>query len=232
MLVALAGFFVAAGAIATLGLFQGWLRYESPFAHRYSVRGIDVSHHQGNIIWESVIQDDVQFVFIKATEGGDWKDPRFHDNWNGAAKANLRRGAYHFFTFCRGGAEQADNFIATVPLDIDALPPVIDLEFGGNCKDFPDNDVVIRELDIFTDRVEAHYGKPPIVYVTAEAHEIYLADLEPLRWPIWYRSLMVEPDLSGGGVWTYWQYSNRGRVDGIQGPVDLNVFRGTLDDLR
>lgn len=88
----------------------------------FEVRGVDVSHHQGDIDWTALAQDDVSFAYIKATEGGDWVDPKFTENWEAAHEAGVIRGAYHFFTFCRSGVDQAANLIATVPKASGMLP--------------------------------------------------------------------------------------------------------------
>ncbi len=109
-----------AGAAGYLG---GWWIPNQPDLHVFPVRGIDVSHHQGTIDWKAVPREKCQFVYIKATEGGDFRDRNFVENWRGSADAGLRRGAYHFFSLKTPGARQAANFIETVPLDPEALPP-------------------------------------------------------------------------------------------------------------
>jgi hypothetical protein len=112
---------------------EGYLMLNNPPLMRYPVQGIDVSHHQGAIDWVAVTRDPrVRFAFIKATEGGDFGDGDFIRNWQGAQAAGLIRGAYHFFTFCRPGIDQAQNYLTTVPAASDILPGTIDLEFGGN----------------------------------------------------------------------------------------------------
>src|SRR5262245_31016447 len=97
----------------------------------YDVIGVDISNHQGDVDWQALAASNVAFAYIKATEGGDFKDKRFQLNWDGTRKAGLVRGAYHFFTQCRSGAEQAKNFIAAVPREPGMLPPVIDAEHMG-----------------------------------------------------------------------------------------------------
>ena len=58
--------------------------------------GIDVSAHQRAIDWQAVAADGIEFAYVKATEGGDFTDRRFADNWAAADAAGLDRGAYHF----------------------------------------------------------------------------------------------------------------------------------------
>ena len=104
-----------------------------PSDSRFPAQGIDVSHHQGAIDWPLLPAQGVDFAYIKASEGGDHRDRAFAANWSGARRAGIARGAYHFFTLCRPGADQAANFIAAVPAEPDALPPAVDLEYMGNC---------------------------------------------------------------------------------------------------
>ncbi len=149
-----------------------FVTYE-PDRSRYPVRGIDVSHHQGEIEWAKVAADDVTFAYIKATEGGDFRDKAFARNWSEARKAGIATGAYHFYTFCRPAADQAQNIIATVPKEADALPLVIDLEFGGNCAAAPEAPHLKAEITLLLERVEAHFGQTAILYVTKEFQIAY-----------------------------------------------------------
>ncbi len=198
-----------------------------PDEERYPVRGIDVSHHQGAIDWPAVAGSGIAFAYIKATEGGDFSDRRFQQNWREASTAGLRIGAYHFFTFCRPGREQAAHFIATVPAEPERLPPAVDLEFGGNCGTGSKRLDVMKELAAFLDIVEAHYGMKALLYATPEFYMAYLANRK-IDNPLWFRSILFEPSYNRQ-PWTFWQYHNRGRIAGIEGPVDYNVFAGSLE---
>lgn len=194
----------------------------SPDRGSYPVRGVDVSNHQGTIDWPRVAADDVAFAIIKATEGGDFVDKAFARNLEGARSAGLAVGAYHFFTFCRPGADQAANFIATVPRGLPLLPPVVDIEFGGNCPERPSLEKFASELQAFLHSVETAFGKPAIVYAIGEAADIYGDALPDRR--RWVRSLAMHP---GHDDWLYWQYHNKGKVDGIDGNVDLDVLQAS-----
>jgi lysozyme len=193
----------------------------SPDRQKYPVRGIDVSHHQRAIDWKRVAADGVAFAMIKATEGGDHIDDLFATNLAKAREAGLAVGAYHFFTFCRPGADQARNFIATVPRDPRLLPPVVDVEFHGNCPRRPTSEELRAELTAFLGPVEAYFGKPAVIYLTDEGANYYRSVIpDRLRW---VRSLALHP---GHDDWVYWQYDDKGRVSGIEGDVDLNVLQG------
>jgi len=196
-----------------------WAR--DPIRLRYGEhRGVDVSAHQGRIDWPTVAQSGIDFAYIKATEGGDWVDDHFQGNWRGAGAAGIRRGAYHFFTLRRPGADQAENFLKVAPPDAQSLPPVVDLEFGGNTSTRPPRETILRELSVFIQRVEAAHRRQLILYLLPEFENSYgVFGTFPRR--LWLRSLMSRPAAELN--WTLWQYTPMGRVPGIQGDVDLNV---------
>ncbi|TVP96768.1 MAG: glycoside hydrolase [Roseinatronobacter sp.] len=199
----------------------------------YAVHGIDVSRWQGAIDWPAVRAGGVGFAYIKATEGGDHADPLFSDNWQGAARAGLPRGAYHFYYFCRPAEEQARWFIRNVPRDPAALPPVLDLEWNHRsptCTHRPDPATVRAEAGRFLDILTAHYGQRPVVYTTVDFYRD--TGIGALRGTeFWLRSVAGHPStVYPGQRWTFWQYTGTGRVPGIRGPVDINVFAGSVGD--
>lgn len=211
---------------------QGYLRFNYPSRKKYPVWGVDVSHHQGKVNWQKIKQEGFDFAFIKATEGGDFVDHRFNENWKLSKEAGVFRGAYHFFTFCRPGADQAANFLQNVPTEGDALPIVLDLEFGGNCKKIPDHESLFIEVNSFLNAIKEKFPKIPILYVTQEFYEYYMSQrIEKFpRHHLWLRDIFSEPKQSSCVEWRIWQFSNRGRVQGINSFVDLNVFCGDKDE--
>jgi lysozyme len=209
------------------GLYEiGWLRPNRPVAARFPVHGIDVSHHQGAIDWTAVKADRVAFAYVKATEGADWRDPRFEENWHGAGRAGIPRGAYHFFTFCTPGEQQAENFLAALRRSEGDLPPVADVEFTGNCSRWESIVGIRRELAVFLARVEAGLGRRPVLYLTQTSHARIVAGHFPDH-ELWVRHVFLVPSERRYGRWLFWQFAHDGRVTGISRPVDLNVFRGT-----
>lgn len=210
---------------AGLGVLIWPLMQELPELEQYPVRGLDVSHHQGEIFWYGLGGHQThRFVWIKATEGGDWVDSRFAENWAGARSTEMVPGAYHFFTFCTPAAEQVQNFVAAVPApDGPRLPPVVDVEVQGNCSQRPSPEALVAELRLFSQGVEAAMGHKPIVYTT---HTLATEDLAPLfeadGHQLWIRSIHEVPT----GDWLFWQFRARGQVQGIDGWVDENTFNG------
>jgi len=221
--VCLTGFLFLLFFAAFVSYMAGYWRFNYPPLDKYPVQGLDISHHQGDIDWLDVPKDKIQFVYIKATEGGDYKDRKFTENWNSARLNGFSVGAYHFFTLCRVGAEQASNFVAYVPLEKDALPPVVDLEFVGNCKKRPSREFFLNELRDYTTAIEEHYATKPVLYTTYQFHREYLKGTEFESYPFWIRDVFKVPDQKIFPIWAVWQYADNARIPGIKGPVDLNV---------
>lgn len=192
-------------------------------------RGIDLSHHQGEIDWSKLSSSDISFAYIKATEGGNFVDPYFKKNWQAAKEAGLIVGAYHFFRICKPGAIQADNFLATVPSDPGQLPPVIDVEHEGPCNtvDIPAD--IEQQIITMAHHLEAKAGCKPIIYAssTYEANLISAMDHDQTYW---VPSLSWPPSFQNRN-WIFWQYTATGRLKGINADIDLNVFRGSRQDL-
>ena len=212
-------------------LYVGVIHFNNPGRSAYPIRGSDISHHQGAIDWRSVRTADVSFVFMKATEGADFRDPRFQENWLAAGKSGIVRGAYHYFTFCTPGREQAENFKATVPAEDEMLPPVVDVEFSGNCRARPAVETIRRWLGDYLLEIETEYRRKPILYVTPNSFDRIVAGNFPGH-PLWVHSVYFRPSRNVRDDWIFWQYADRGRINGIEEFVDLNVFNGSPEHFR
>lgn len=210
----------------------GTIQLNAPDPERYRWLGIDVSHHQGAIDWPAVAASGVAFAYIKSTEGRDFRDRRFEENWTGARDAGIPRGAYHFFTFCSPGAAQAAHFLEVVPPEAEALTPVVDVEFVGNCEGHGELADVRRELERFVEAVEQAWQRPILLYATPDALDRVVGDALPGR-PIWIRSVFREPAPDAHRGWLVWQFSDTARIPGIAGPVDRDALRpgATLEAL-
>ena len=120
--------------------------------------GIDVSHHNGKINWEKV--PDVEFVYIKATEGATYVDPIYQQNIKGARARKFRVGAYHYFRTTSSAQKQFENYKKHVKKsDIDLIP-MVDVEESKkwSAVQFQDS------LMLFIQLVKSHYGKAPMIY--------------------------------------------------------------------
>lgn len=183
--------------------------------------GIDLSHHNGRVNWDELDTAPLDFVYLKATEGRDWKDREFQQNWLEASRRGWKAGAYHFYLLCRDGAAQAENFIRSVEVRDGTLPPAVDLEYAHNCEPQGSRAEAEAQIAVFLAAVEAEYGQRPLLYTTPEFYRDWLAG--PFaEYPVWMRSLSGPPD----GQVQLWQYSMKGKVPGVGGFVDLNRVPG------
>jgi lysozyme len=206
-------------------------------AQRYAVQGIDISKWQGDIDWNAARDAGTKFVFIKATEGGDHLDERFYTNWAGAKAAGIPRAAYHFVYWCRSAHEQALWFRQHIPNDPDALPPVLDLEWNGHSRTCPrtvPREIALEKIRLMLQELEQLTGKRPIIYTDITFHkDVFEGTTEFNHYPFWLRSVAAEPhERYVNRPWTFWQYTTTGRIPGIKGDVDRNVFFGTDNQWR
>lgn len=191
---------------------------------RYPVRGIDISSHNGNIDFKAVKESGVDFVFIKATEGIDFKDRLFRQNYENAEKAGLKTGIYHFFRFDKDGVEQAINLMKALGSRRPALGLVIDVEKSGNPDSIPPADINTR-LSQMVDYLNL-LGHRVMFYTNRDGYYDYLAESFP-GYPLWICGFSKNPI---NAEWLFWQFNHRGKVPGIKGDVDINVFCGSRDE--
>ena len=200
----------------------------------YEIHGIDISHHQGKINWQElkdhgmIDEFPVRFVMIKATEGATRIDPNFEDNFYQAREYGFTRGAYHFYSVHSAAKPQAAFFIRKVKLENGDLPPVLDVEHKPkNQTDEEFKQSVLQWLDM----VEKHYGVKPIIYTYYKFKTRYLSDPVFDDYPYWIAHYYVD-SVEYQGKWKFWQHTDVGRLPGIKGNVDFNIYNGSMYDLR
>ena len=199
------------------------------------LNGIDVSRYQGQIDWAAVARN-VSFVSIKATEGATFTDPSFAVNWAGAHANGLIRTAYHFAHPSVSAYAQADYFVDAVNsaggyTNSSTMQLMLDLEDAD--KESPA--VVWAWVQDFSARVKARTGRPLLMYTGYYFWTGSVGDpTDNLDAPLWIAAYIPKPLIpkAWGGVWTFWQHADNGRVPGITGNVDLDYFNGTEEDLR
>lgn len=191
---------------------------------KYPVRGIDVSRHNGAIDFFKVAKSGIDFVFIKASEGANHRDSLYSRNSQNARRAGLKTGAYHFFRFDKEGVEQAVNFLTAVGPHHTDLGLVIDVEQAGNPKRISP-DLVKKRLVSMVEYMNM-LGHRVMIYTNIDGYYDYIADSLP-GYPLWICRFQENPI---NAEWTFWQFDHHGKVDGIEGDVDLNVFCGSRQD--
>lgn len=231
--------------LLTAGILYGYIRWNAYRIHfvrysafgidipvNYNIHGIDVSHHQDRIDWQEVQKMNVEemqlkFVFIKATEGLTNVDRLFKRNWYKAREEGMVRGAYHFFLATKSGKKQADNFIAQVTLEPGDLPPVLDVEqlYGVKPKELR---IRVKE---WLSAIESYFKVKPIIYTNVDFYDQYLGK-EFDEYPLWVAHYLQPNKPRIERSWLFWQHSETGRVNGINAPVDFNVFNGDAADFQ
>ena len=195
---------------------------EPPKRRTRPVRGVDLSHHQGEVDWARVRRDRIEFAYLKATEGSGFTDPRFLSNARSARSAGLRVGGYHYFSLCSPGAPQAEHFTRVLrSAPARSMPPAVDLELLGNCSDPPPRPELLDEVRAFIDVVERRTDQQVVVYAYPEfeARYRFAAALDRRQW---VRRIGNRPPTRD---WFIWQKNDQAVIAGIAGPADLNVMK-------
>lgn len=199
----------------------------------YEIHGIDISHHQGDVNWNRlrnamVEQAPIRFVFMKATEGDSHVDRKFRENFQNARESGFIRGVYHFWSNVSSPRRQAYFFLAMSPLSPGDLAPVLDVEnkpADMSTEEFQQN--VLTWLHI----VEDKYHVKPIIYTYYKFKDEYLSDSRFDDYPYWIAHYYVDK-MEYEGPWKFWQHTDAGRLPGIKGYVDLDIFNGSIYELR
>lgn len=192
--------------------------------------GIDVSYHQDKIAWARVRKAGIRFAFIRVSDGTTFDDPRFSENWAEAKKARVLRGAYQFFRPDESAVAQADLLIAAIKREPGELAPAIDVEVTGGKSPAQ----IAAAIRTWVERVRTKLGVEPIVYTSPAFWRDAVGGADLSRQPLWVAHYTEGcPRVPAPWTsWRFWQHSKTGKVPGIKGPVDLDVFAGTLDELR
>lgn len=192
------------------------------------VFGIDVSHYQRKINWNSVSvsKHPIEYVFIRATMGADRRDEQYAYNWEEVKKYGWIRGAYHYYDPRQNSSLQAANFIASVKLEKGDLPPVLDIEqlspYG--------NENLLKGIKNWLAIVEMHYKVKPILYTGLKFHEDHLED-EIKGHHLWVAAYKY-PKHRLNVDWKFHQFTDKVNVYGIPSRVDGNDFNGSREELE
>ncbi len=204
------------------------------------LEGIDVSHHQGPIDWRTVANAGKSFAFIRLSDGAAYRDPSFATNWAGAKAAGLTRGAYQFFRPTESPVAQADLLLSTMGrLQDGDLPPTLDVETlcaapATQCAGGASAAATADAIGVWVDRVTRATGMTPILYTSPGFwSQLPARSIEKQTIPWIAHWNVASPTVPGAWRrWAFWQYSDKGQVPGIQGPVDLDRFEGSAVTLR
>lgn len=188
----------------------------------FSSYGIDVSHHQGEIDWDSLFASRdsiINFVYCKATEGVHHVDSKWEENRVALNKRKPRLGAYHFFLPNKDAKQQADHFLVNYNAKTNYLPPVIDIEIETDS-----DSELIENVSIWLDCVESRIKKRPIIYTSHHLYKkIFKGKLT--GYTFWIANYNTNPSGLEDTNIVLWQYTDKGSLAGIEGDVDLNYSK-------
>lgn len=193
-------------------------------------KGIDVSRYQKKIDWQRVKGTKIEFVYIKATEGATYTDPYFKQNIAGARGVGIPVGVYHFFRMTSTAQAQFAHFKRIVGDRKMDLIPMIDIEVA----DGHSTAQIQKRLDALIELFKKEYGVAPIIYSSQVFYNKHLAPRYNRYHLYLGRYGGSRPEIDGKGTYTIWQYSRRGKVDGITTDVDVCRFnpKYTIDAIR
>lgn len=231
---------VLIASIIYLMIINGYIIPTKLEAEKYEVKGVDVSEYQGEIDWDKIKSQGIDFAFIKATEGSTSKDNCFDTNFSKLKQMNdILIGCYHFFSFETKGEEQAQNYInvvGNIEKESNLFLPIIDIEYYSYYKKAkPSKEWVLEELQNLLNKMEEEYRLKPIIYTTMEFYNDYIkGNFE--EYDLWIRDIVFNPSLNlENRKWEFWQYTGKGRLDGYKGEekfIDLNVFNGSKSEFE
>ena len=196
-------YFTFSCVIAILILFGCYQKESNIVFYPQETHGYDLSHHNQNVSWDKL---NGQFVYLKATEGTWYKDPKFKEYKRKARQHNLKVGAYHFMRPNKTGKQQFNYFRKVVGKNIDLIP-VLDIEVGGLSN---------KNIQEFITECEKYYGVKPMIYANRMYHLKHKSAVKGCKWWMAYYLPCLESD------YALWQYSDKKKIAGTT--IDHNYI--------
>ncbi|MEY3585608.1 MAG: hypothetical protein RLZZ243_672 [Bacteroidota bacterium] len=220
--------------VRKIRLFENVSTYENTEKSSFQENGIrtfglDISHHQGYIEWDSVAtsKHPIQFIFIRATDGSRILDHEFHRNWEESQGKHFIRGVYHFYRPNQSSTDQFNFFKSHVYLRKGDLPPVLDLErnslFG--------RENLLRGVKNWLALAEKHYGVKPIIYANRDFYLRYFNTKDFKPYHFWIAAYSGRHRVANI-PWSFHQFTEEIYVKGIEGKVDGDDFNGDRKELE
>jgi lysozyme len=210
--------------VLILFFYKNYFNSLVPFiSSNYKIRGIDISHHNQVYDWD-LVKSKNTFCIMKATEGNKMNDPKFNNSWKIAKNINLTRGAYHFFKSNSSAELQFENYRNSVKLTTNDMPPILDVE---------DDNIDMDQVNKWLSLAENYYGVKPIIYASNNYYIRYMQG-KVNNYPVWLyfnTRYKLRPKFESNEV-LFLQYSQHGKVNGINGDVDLDLFLGDKESFN
>ena len=200
--------------------------------------GIDVSRHNGQIDWQAVKNDGIDFAIIRVGYGddlGDQDDVRAIYNMNECERLGIPYGVY-LYSYAASDEQaysEADHMLRMIQGRNPQMGVYIDIEdtdtyydSGINPYDAEGRECITRWAKIAMQQV-ANAGYTPGIYANYNYFSsiLYTDELSEMKWLAYYSKNDPYADYAPPqGPWICWQYSSRGTVNGIEGNVDMNAW--------
>ncbi len=188
----------------------------------FQSHGIDISHYQNKIDWGILaesLDSVVSFVYYKSTEGLTYIDPLAKNHRKNLERLNIKNGAYHFFAPRLDAFSQAEHFVSCYSKSSISLPPVLDVETEGSS-----DKQLIKGMKIWLKKVEVMTGEKPIIYTSYHFYKTkFHGEFDGHQF--WIASYSKKESRLKDDCIIHWQYSDRGKIPGIDGFVDLNFSK-------
>ncbi len=184
--------------------------------------GIDISHHQGEIDWDTFFQQSdstIRFIYCKVTEGELLEDRQWPTNHARLSHEKIPHGGYHFFRPSIDPTIQAKHFLKHYKHTEASLPPALDVETEG-----VSDKVLISNMKTWLNIVEKATGKRPVIYTSYNFYsEKFKHHFD--RYKFWVANYSNSSHRFVDEQIIHWQFSETGEVPGIKGFVDLNYSK-------
>lgn len=185
--------------------------------------GFDISHYQGHINWDQLIEDEnAGFMYIKASEGSGLQDNMYQRNFAEAKRVGFKVGSYHFFRATATAHEQFKNFMSMVRKEDQDLLPIVDVEtIGRGVNMFTFHERLTSLLRL----IEMEFGKRPLIYTGQNFYNKYLYGAQYRGYKFMIASYSFEePVLQSNDDFLLWQYTGHGSARGVRGHIDISRF--------
>lgn len=210
------------------------------------ISGCDISHWQGSVQWPDMRVAGIRFAWCKASQGKSGRDATWTDGRRkAAATAGIRCGAYHFADLSQSPEDNATNFADAIgALSVGELFPALDVEAQG----LPERmtaDEIRAWCERFAAAFNARIPTPLVLYtdhgtlVNRMAGGAGLQAAFPFLWLARYTNAADPGETGAWAKWTVWQWTQGGKLPGVNGNVDLNRCASedalnaiTIPDLR
>lgn len=195
--------------------------------------GADISHYQGNVNWDeldtmSFEGDSIRFLYHKATEGISHIDSKMKHNQIELEKRSIPYGYYHYFIPSESAIKQAHHFTSSIKEYDYQLKPVLDIEVIGELE----KGDLVDSIKVFIKEVEWELKQEVIIYTYYNFYHSYLKDQLKLPNKYWMANYNADFEFGEMDNVILWQFTENANVNGILGPVDLNLAKEkNWDDL-